>query len=134
MGGNIITSGSYLGSDMSVSQTDIDFCKDVLKFRYGNSFEDCGTYTTATGNGMTMSFISAINDKRYAVTSPESLIPEGNAIPIIRYNKYNKSAAIFYNGEDFRSCAIGFPFESILESNVRNSLMNMILRTFEEKH
>ncbi len=134
MGGNIITSGSYLGSDMSVSQTDIDFCKDVLKFRYGNSLENCGTYTTATGNGMTMSFISAINDKRYAVTSPESLIPEGNAIPIIRYNKYNKSAAIFYNGEDFRSCAIGFPFESILESNVRNSLMNMILRTFEEKH
>lgn len=134
IGGNIFASGSYIGSDMSQSKANVNFCKDVLKYEYDGSITDNNTYTSASGNNLYCSMMRKMNNKKYAVTSPESLNPQGTALPIMKYEGYNKTAAVFYNGKDYRSCVLGFPFESINDESTRNSLMNMILRTFESRH
>lgn len=133
-GGNIFVSGSYIGSDMTGNKDSEAFCQNILKYEYDGTLSNNDRYTFFSGNSMSSYFVRQINDKQYAVTAPESLNPEGTAIPIIKYEANNKSAAIFYDGEDYRSCAMGFPFESISSETTRNSLMNMLLRTFEKKH
>ena len=45
----------------------------------------------------------------------------------------NQSAAVAYNGEDFRSFVMGFPFEVILDAEQRHSLMRGILEFLSTK-
>ena len=39
-GGNLLVSGSYLGSDMNGSQGDREFTQNILKYAYGQSITD----------------------------------------------------------------------------------------------
>ena len=133
-GGNLFVSGSYIGSDMTNDSSDKAFCRNILKYTYDSSLTDGKDRSSASGNKMCCHFSRKPNKGQYAVTSPEILIPQDIAIPILKYDRNNGTAAIFYEGNRYRSCIMGFPFESILEKSTRNSLMNMLLRTFENKH
>ena len=133
-GGNLFISGSYLGSDMANDSSDKTFCRNILKYAYDSSLTDNKDDCSASGNKMCCHFIHKANERQYAVTSPEILTPQDTAIPILKYDGSNGIAAIFYQGNRYRSCIMGFPFESISDQSARNSLMNMLLRTFENKH
>jgi hypothetical protein len=45
----------------------------------------------------------------------------------MRYATNNQSAAVVYNGKDYRSMVMGFPFETILDKAQRDSLMKGVL-------
>jgi hypothetical protein len=82
-------------------------------------------YDHFTGN---YQFHHLINPDFYAVESPDALEPAGEGChTVFRYSENNLSAGVAYSG-DYKTCILGFPFETIKEENERNKLMESILR------
>lgn len=124
--GNLLVSGSYLGSDMSFSPADRLFTSEVLKYNFAMSVRD--TYSgTITGCNRTFEIPRTINDKCYAVTAPESLSPVAPAFSLFAYTDGMRSAGVAYTG-NYRCITLGFPFESITSGKERAYLMAAILK------
>ena len=78
-------------------------------------------------------FAQTINEKIYPAESPDALTPEGNAFPILKYSQNNTNAAIVFDSRNYRTFVCGFPFETILEEESRNILMNRVLDFLDKK-
>ena len=130
-GGNLLVSGSYIGSDMNNSQGDREFTQNILKYAYGQSIND-----TQSGNinglGRTFTIPRLPNEQAYPVTTPECILPTGAAFPVLTYVPGNQSAAIAYQG-NYRTFIMGFPLESIEQETDRNAIMASILQFFQAK-
>lgn len=139
-GGNIFISGSYVASDLwdntQVAEEDKEFARNVLKYRWltrqaatnGKVKAVVSLYSEFKGN---YSYYNELNKESYVVESPDGLLPVGeNAYTILRYSENNISAGIAYKG-NYRTCIIGFPFESIESVADRDQLMESILTFFE---
>lgn len=130
-GGNLLVSGSYIGSDMNRSQSDREFTQNILKYTYGKSMSD-----TPSGdiNGLKRTFTlpRLPNEQTYAVTAPECILPTAPAFTVLTYADGNQSAAIAYRG-NYRTFVMGFPLESIRQETARNALMASILQFFQAK-
>ncbi len=130
-GGNLLVSGSYIGSDMNSSQGDREFAQNILKYAYGQSMND-----TKSGNinglGRTFTIPRLPNEQAYPVTAPECILPIGTAFPVLTYAPGNQSAAIAYQG-NYRTFVMGFPLESIEQETDRNAIMASILQFFQAK-
>lgn len=130
-GGNLLVSGSYLGSDMNGSQGDRDFTQNILKYAYGQSITD-NRSGNINGLGRTFSIPRLPNEYAYPVTAPECILPIGTAFPVLTYTSGNQSAAIAYQG-NYRTFVMGFPLESIEQETDRNAVMASILQFFQAK-
>ena len=73
-GGNLLVSGSYLGSDMNGSQGDREFTQNILKYAYGQSITD-NRSGNINGLGRTFSIPRLPNEYAYPVTAPECILP-----------------------------------------------------------
>lgn len=129
-GGNILVSGSYVGSDMSHSQGNREFTEKILRYGYGGSILD-NRSGRINGLGRTLSIPRLPNNKRYAVTAPECLVPVSPAFSVFTYSPGKRSAGIAYKG-NYRTFVLGFPFESIESDTDRAMVMAAILRFFGE--
>lgn len=129
-GGNLLVSGSYVGSDMSHSQGNREFTEKILRYGYGGSILD-NRSGRINGLGRTLSIPRLPNDKRYAVTAPECLVPVSPAFSVFTYRPGNRSAGIAYKG-NYRTFVLGFPFESIESDTDRAMVMAAILLFFGE--
>lgn len=129
-GGNLLVSGSYVGSDMSHSQGNREFTEKILRYGYGGSIQD-NRSGRINGLGRTLSIPRLPNDKRYAVTAPECLVPVSPAFSVFTYSPGNLSAGIAYKG-NYRTFVLGFPFESIESDADRAMVMAAILHFFGE--
>ena len=127
-GGNLLVSGAYVGSDMDNSQGNRDFIQNILKYRYGNSLKTDGDKIAVQGLGRTFTLPRLPNEQDYPVTSPDCILPMSPAFPVMTYATGNASAAVAYQGSDYRTFIMGFPFESIREETSRNAIMASILR------
>lgn len=130
-GGNLFVSGSYIGSDMSNSQGNREFTETVLKYGYQSSLSDTRS-GQISGLGRTIQIPRLPNEKSYAVTAPDCIVPVGSAFPVFAYQPGQRSAGIAYKG-DYRVFAMGFPFESIESETDRATVMAAILKFFGEK-
>lgn len=130
-GGNLLVSGSYIGSDMNRTQGNREFTQKVLKYGYQGSITDKRS-TQVNGLGRTVTIPRQVNEQTYAVSSPESLIPVDGSFPVFVYMPGKQSAGIAYKG-DYRTFALGFPFESIQSEADRTAVMAAILGFFSEK-
>ena len=126
-GGNLLISGAYIGSDMDNSQGNRDFIQNILKYRYGNSLKTDGDKIAVQGLGRTFTLPRLPNERSYPVTSPDCILPMSPAFPVMTYATGNASAAVAYQGSDYRTFIMGFPFESIREETSRNAIMASIL-------
>ena len=126
-GGNLLISGAYIGSDMDNSQGNRDFIQNILKYRYGNSLKTDGDKIAVQGLGRTFTLPRLPNEQSYPVTSPDCILPMSPAFPVMTYATGNASAAVAYQGSDYRTFIMGFPFESIREETSRNAIMASIL-------
>ncbi|NDW08968.1 xanthan lyase [Dysgonomonas sp. 520] len=134
-GGNIFVSGAFVGTDLwdnvKPQKTDQNFAQDVLKYKWRvgqasvtgevksvtSPFEIKGDYT----------FYNRPNPKNYVVESPDGIEPVGNnAFTIFRYSENNISAGIAFKGK-YKTCVLGFPFESLKSETERDALMQHIL-------
>lgn len=127
-GGNLLVSGSYVGSDMSGSQGNRDFTAQVLKYGFQSSLRDSRS-GQINGLGRTFTIPRLPNEKAYAVTAPDCIVPVDNAFPVFVYQPGKQSAGIAYKG-NYRTFVLGFPFESIEGESNRATVMAAILQFF----
>ncbi|MBO7190211.1 MAG: xanthan lyase [Alistipes sp.] len=135
-GGNIFISGNYLLNDLwcGAEATDSDkvFAEQVLHVKYG------GNATTRNGEIDTkptkfaskrirLSFNVLPSEEIYSVESPEIVTPSGKgAITALQYSTNRTSAAVAYRGE-YSTFVMGFPYETIVDSKERITLLSEIL-------
>ena len=135
-GGSIFVSGAFVGSDMwnsgQVNETDRQFAQHVLKYRWrtghaavtGKVKSVLSPFPQLKGN---YDFYSRLNPDVYAVESPDAIEPsEDNSHTIFRYSENSLSAGVAYSG-DYKTCVLGFPFETISDESMRNQFMQGLL-------
>lgn len=122
--GNLLVSGSYVGSDMT-APSERKFLADVLKLSYGGS-DKGSNYNNVQGLGMNFDIYRSLNEIHYAATSPDILNPLSNSNCVMRYGD-GRNAAVAYSGRDYRCLTMGFPFECIKDEKTRNSIMKGLL-------
>lgn len=127
-GGNILVSGSYVGSDMSTSQGNREFTEKVLKYGFQHSLEHNGS-GQINGVGRNLNIPRLPNEQAYAVTTPDCIVPLSPAFSVFAYTASNQSAGIAYQG-NYRTFVLGFPFESIDSEAERATVMASILAFF----
>jgi hypothetical protein len=121
--GNLLVSGAYIGADMQ-SDSERQFLANTLKVLYAGSLYK---NSTIRGLGTNFSIYSNINEKHYAATTTDVLRPSVNtAFCAMQYSDGN-AAGVAYNGRDYHSFVMGFPFECIIDPALRNSIMRGIL-------
>ena len=123
-GGNLLVSGSYLGSILPTS-----LAQGTLKFTHGGSMYGVTT-GEAFGANTSLTFPTKVNEKTYAVPSPDCLLPAGGSYSTFVYTPGNYGAGIAYQGTDYRTFVLGFPFESIEGTEQRTRVMQAVLGTF----
>jgi len=134
-GGNIFVSGAFVGSDLwseYAKEPDKEFAQNVLKYKWrtghaavtGNVKSVFSPFPQWKGN---YHFYNKLNPEVYAAESPDAIEPAGEGCyTIFRYSENNISAGIAYSG-NYKTCVLGFPFETISEESQRNQLMQSLL-------
>ena len=137
-GGNLMVSGAFVGSDMQMEE-EKTFLADVLKVKLdGTCWDSCLPDSAKdkgriNGMGTTFTFFRELNDKHYAAPLTDVLMPAGadaqsqKAFPAMVYSN-GTSAAVAYQGDNYRAFTMGFPFECISDSNKSRSIMRAILK------
>lgn len=141
-GGAILTSGSYLLTDLwhSPIATDEDraFAEEVLHVTFGGNMATRRgeVYTSSTQlsrRRYEIEFNTTPSRDIYPVESPEVVTPKGaGASTILCYRANSQSAAVAFLGSH-RSIVIGFPFETITREEERNTLMEQMLTILTQR-
>ena len=124
-GGRLLVSGAYLASDMS-DNDEVQWLRKTLRLLPGGSVK---TDSISGFNGMGLNgiaFYKKFNSQHYAVQQADCLLPESPAACVMQYSD-GSSAAVAYDGNDYKTFAMGFPFESICDDNTRSNIMRGIL-------
>lgn len=126
MHGNLLVSGAYIASD-GKGQEETDFLRNTLKV---DAYAPLSLDAMATAEGMntTLHLYTELNDKHYAVTHADCLVPYAPAFTTLLYTPTQASAAVAYQGDDYRSVAMGFPFECIKYATDRDKIMAAFLK------
>lgn len=141
-GGHIFVSGAFVGTDLwdnpDATKEDKEFATNVLKYKWrvgqaatmGKVKSVASPYNQFDGN---YSYHHELSQEAYVVESPDGVIPAGDgAYTIFRYSENNISAGVAYEG-DYKTCVLGFPFESLRTTAEKERLMKAILTFFENK-
>lgn len=150
-GGRLYASGSYIASDlwdnpMRVPDDMIDkeqrkrdqtFAEQVLKYKWRVGQAATGgdlrwTKAASASPDDRYAYVSRFNDSIYCVPSPDALEPADPAAQTaMRYGENNLSAAVLYQGKDYKTFVMGVPFEAIEGQSRRNALMKHILNLLQ---
>ena len=125
-GGRIFVSGAYMASDMAGDASDRAFVNNVLKFDFGGCMADMSE-DKIFGSNLTIGINRGMGSRCYAVARPDILAPVGNSFVAFVYDQSRESAGIAF-ADSYRVLAAGFPFETILDENIRTELMGAIMR------
>lgn len=143
-GGNIFVSGSYVGSDLwsnsqaTPQEADQKFATEVLKYKWRADHASIEGQVKSVASPFDMlignyQFNNKLSEDCYVVEAPDAIEPAtGDAYTFMRYQENNLSAGIAYQGE-YKTCILGFPFETIRTAAERNQLMKAILTFFNNK-
>ncbi len=130
-GGRLWVSGSYIASDMTASEEERSFIREVLKYDSGGGLSADST-DYVRGLNIKLPYRRTFSPEGYAVQHPDVLIPaHEQAFTAFAYGG-GASAGIAYAGQDCRIIAMGFPFESITEEKVRQQAAAAILQFLVE--
>ena len=127
-GGNLLVSGSYIGSDMT-KQNEKQFLNDIFKCSWNSSYSEQSD--TINGMGTRMTFYHTLNGEHYAATSPECIQPTKESFATLSYAN-GQPACVAYDGKDYKSLVMGFPFECIKEKDKRNVIMRAFMRFLDK--
>ena len=123
-GGRLLVSGSYIAGDMpAVSEK--TFMADVLHTAYNGTCRDTDD-ESITGMGTAFDIYRKPNETHYSSTSSDILHPLAPAFCALTYGN-GTSACVAYKGNDFRTMALGFPFECIKSARKREAVMRGIM-------
>lgn len=143
-GGSVLVSGAYVGTDIwdkdSVNRDETNFAKNVLGFQWVDRSATLRgeAYTVPTpGNlltdGDTFRFCNQLNDKLYAVESPDAIkASDDRGFTFMRYSENNIPAGVVSDRGGYRTVVMGFPFEVMTDAAQRNHLMQAVLNYFNK--
>jgi len=139
--GNIFISGAFVGSDLwdnkASRQEDRTFAMNTLKYKWrtgqaaitGKVKGVASPFVMLAGN---YDYYNELNAESYAVESPDGIEPSSkDSYTVFRYSENNLSAGVAYNGK-YKTCILGFPFESVKKEEERNQLMKSVLSFFSK--
>ena len=124
-GGSLLVSGAYVGSDMT-SQSDRLLTRTLLKYEYAGALVS-DSISGVTSNDGSFDLYRRLNETSYCVPSVDCLAPTKDAFCPMVYNPSGQSAAVAYDGSDYRAMTIGFPLESITDTDFRRRLLSNII-------
>ena len=142
-GGNLFVSGSYVGTDLwnnrltQPDKADQKFATEVLKYqwRVNQAAAEGRVKSVASPFGKPngdYSFHNELNADCYVVEAPDAIEPASpDACTFMRYSENNLSAGVAYKGT-YKTCVLGFPFETLRTAEERNRLMEAILTFFDD--
>lgn len=131
-GGNLFVSGAFLASDMTKTDSDRLFLRDVLRCDYGGTIDDLSE-TGISGNGGSLFRIPRrVNEECYTVSRPDILVPLDDAFVSFVFDKCRESAGVAYAGK-YRVLSTSFPFEAVSGEKERTELMGAIMRFLLKK-
>ena len=140
-GGNVLMTGAYVGSDLwdnTMGNNDTagqKFVKEVMGFEWLNgraSLDGTVMAVDCPDRGLAQEgswdFVSKLNDKQYAVESPDAIRASDNrGFTWMRYGENNLPAGIASDRVGYRTIVLGFPLESLIDSRGRTLLMQRIM-------
>lgn len=141
-GGNILISGSYIGTDAwnEIYPIKVDslervetkkFIKNVLGYTWA------ATSASRTGK-VNMGTVSAkicnqINPYKYSVESPDGIKPaSANGKTIMRYADSGISAGVTHEGKNYKTVCLGFPIEALEEEDKIEYIITITLDFFNK--
>lgn len=124
-GGRILVSGAYVGSDMTQPHERI-FMSDVLKTTFTGTDTNAGN-NMVDGLGLSFDIIRQINDRHFAATSVDRIAAcDGRSFAAMRYQD-GSTAGVAYDGTDYKSFVMGYPYECINNVRTRQQVMKGLL-------
>ena len=124
-GGRILVSGAYVGSDMTQPH-ERSFMSDVLKTTFTGTDTNAGN-NMVDGLGLSFDIIRQINDRHFAATSVDRIAAcDGRSFAAMRYQD-GSTAGVAYDGTDYKSFVIGYPYECINNVRTRQQVMKGLL-------
>lgn len=124
-GGRILVSGAYVGSDMTQPH-ERSFMSDVLKTTFTGTDTNAGN-NMVDGLGLSFDIIRQINDRHFAVTSVDRIAAcDGRSFAAMRYQD-GSTAGVAYDGTDYKSFVMGYPYECINNVRTRQQVMKGLL-------
>ena len=125
-GGSLLVSGAYVGSDMT-SENDRLFTRSILKYEYAGALS-ADSITHINGLNTDFDIYRQLNEESYCVPAIDCLAPLDKGFCPMVYAPSGQSAAVAYQGSDYRSFTMGFPFEAIKDPQTRSTLLQGILQ------
>lgn len=124
-GGRILVSGAYVGSDMTQPH-ERSFMYDVLKTTFTGTDTNAGN-NMVDGLGLSFDIIRQINDRHFAATSVDRIAAcDGRSFAAMRYQD-GSTAGVAYDGTDYKSFVMGYPYECINNVRTRQQVMKGLL-------
>ena len=124
-GGRILVSGAYVGSDMTQPH-ERSFMSDVFKTTFTGTDTNAGN-NMVDGLGLSFDIIRQINDRHFAATSVDRIAAcDGRSFAAMRYQD-GSTAGVAYDGTDYKSFVIGYPYECINNVRTRQQVMKGLL-------
>lgn len=124
-GGRILVSGAYVGSDMTQPH-ERSFMSDVLKTTFTGTDTNAGN-NMVDGLGLSLDIIRQINDRHFAATSVDRIAAcDGRSFAAMRYQD-GSTAGVAYDGTDYKSFVMGYPYECINNVRTRQQVMKGLL-------
>jgi hypothetical protein len=134
-GGALLVSGSYVGSDLFATlpsdSSGLRFARQTLKCTWITDHASrTGKVQPAAAGFLppaaSITFCTELNDRMYAVESPDALAPVKEGAIFLRYAENNFGAATVYRGT-YGVVVVGFPFESVIGQESRDLLMKGVI-------
>lgn len=124
-GGRILVSGAYVESDMTQPH-ERSFMSDVLKTTFTGTDTNAGN-NMVDGLGLSFDIIRQINDRHFAATSVDRIAAcDGRSFAAMRYQD-GSTAGVAYDGTDYKSFVMGYPYECINNVRTRQQVMKGLL-------
>ena len=141
-GGNVLISGSYIGTDAwnQIYPIQIDsleraetqkFIKNVLGYRWAaTSASRSGKVNMETGSAK---ICNQINPYKYSVESPDGIKPSSaNGKTIMRYADSGISAGVMHEGKNYKTVCLGFPIEALEDEDKIEYIITITLDFFNK--
>ena len=126
-GGSLFVSGAFIASDMTKTDADRGFLREVLRCDYGGTVSDVSENIVSGAGGALFRVPRVVNEECYTVSRPDILVPIDDAFVSFVFNGCRESAGVAYAGK-YRVLSTSFPFESVLGEKEREELMGAVMR------
>lgn len=123
--GKIMVSGAYIASDMD-EDGDRQWLEQTFHLTNGGKVST-DTISNVKGMGLEgFDFCRSLNEKHYSVQHSDKLMPISDSFCSVQYSD-GSPAAVAYDGNDYKTFALGFPLECITDKEVMANIVHGII-------